>query len=406
MMSDMPELLPRLRMDLEFMPSPVEDRPGLMIRDSYGYSDTILIIPPPLVHCLECYDGQQTNLDLRQKLVEITGELDVSAIQDNLTETLAQAGFLQNDTFELLRQTRHSEFAESDVRRPAHAGTAYPDEIESTRRTLAEYLTDGADPEGDRLVGIAAPHVSPFGGWQTYRSAYSALSDVHKERTFVLLGTSHYGQPNRFGLTRKSFITPYGAAAPALSLIDELSHEPAALMEDYCHAVEHSIEFQVLFLQHVFGPDIQVLPVLCGSFAQSIHEGGRPEDDVSVRSFLERLGEIGAREGNKLLWVLGIDMAHMGLRYGDGFRAEANRGAMAEVAQRDQERIDRIIDGKADEFWELVQENRDDLKWCGSSPLYTFLRSMPDIRGTLRGYEQWNIDQQSVVSFAAMSFSK
>ena len=31
-------------------------------------------------------------------------------------------------------------------------------------------------------------------------------------------------------------------------------------MEDYCHAVEHSIEFQVMFLQSIFGPDIKVLP--------------------------------------------------------------------------------------------------------------------------------------------------
>ena len=42
----MAQPLPRLRMDLDFMPSPVEDRPGLLIRDSYGYSDAVMIIPP------------------------------------------------------------------------------------------------------------------------------------------------------------------------------------------------------------------------------------------------------------------------------------------------------------------------------------------------------------------------
>ena len=49
----MSQPLPRLRMTLEFMPSPVEDRPGLLIRDSFGYSDAMLIIPPPLVEVLE-----------------------------------------------------------------------------------------------------------------------------------------------------------------------------------------------------------------------------------------------------------------------------------------------------------------------------------------------------------------
>jgi hypothetical protein len=54
----------------------------------------------------------------------------------------------------------------------------------------------------------------------------------------------------------------------------------------------------------------------------------------------------------------------------------------------------------------LVREKRDDLKWCGSAPFYTFLRAVPQARGELLRYEQWNIDERSVVSFAGLSFSK
>jgi len=53
-----------------------------------------------------------------------------------------------------------------------------------------------------------------------------------------------------------------------------------------------------------------------------------------------------------------------------------------------------------------VQEKRDDLKWCGSAPLYTFLKALPGARGELLRYEQWNIDPQSVVSFAGIAFTK
>ena len=52
------------------------------------------------------------------------------------------------------------------------------------------------------------------------------------------------------------------------------------------------------------------------------------------------------------------------------------------------------------------QQNRDDLKWCGASPFYTFLKSVPGLRGELLHYEQWNIDEQSVVSFAGMAFGR
>jgi AmmeMemoRadiSam system protein B len=248
--------------------------------------------------------------------------------------------------------------------------------------------------------------VSPFGGWQTYRAAYSALSPERRDTTFVILGTSHYGEPDRFGLTRKPFETPYGRTRINHRLIDELSVEPAANMEDYCHAVEHSIEFQALFLQHLYGPDVQILPILCGSFIRAIEGNCLPEDDEAVKSFLGRLGEIAAREGDRLTWVLGVDMAHMGARYGDDREAVAGEGEMTEVARRDHARIDRIAAADARGFWEQVQENQDDLKWCGSSPFYTFLKTVPGAKGALRNYEQWNIDEDSVVSFAAMTFTR
>jgi len=95
----------------------------------------------------------------------------------------------------------------------------------------------------------------------------------------------------------------------------------------------------------------------------------------------------------------------MGRRYGDEFDALAGQDAMTEVAQRDRDRIARMEAGDAAGFWERVRENRDDLKWCGASPIYTFLRVMPQARGSLRCYQQWNIDAESVVSFAGLRFS-
>src|SRR5262245_28552174 len=98
MMKSMAQPLPRLRMDLDFMPSPVEDRPGLLIRDNFGYSDAILIIPPPLVPCLEMFNGENTDLDLREFLVQLTGSLTVGEIEQQLLTTLSSAGFLHDDT--------------------------------------------------------------------------------------------------------------------------------------------------------------------------------------------------------------------------------------------------------------------------------------------------------------------
>ncbi len=400
-------MLPRLRTSLDFMPSPMEDKPGLLIRDPFRFSDATLLIPPPLVQCLTLFDGSGSSLDLREYLVRLTGEIDVSGIERQLVDALSGAGFLEDETFAGLRAEAERTFAEAPVREAAHSGSGYPDDSAELTATFRGYMT-AADqaPRTEPALAIAAPHVSPFGGVDAYRAAYASIDPADGERTFVILGTSHYGQSERFGLTRKPFQTPFGETRTDLALVDEIARVAgdAAVMEDYCHAVEHSIEFQVVFLQHLFGPNIRVVPVLCGAFARSTYQGGLPEDNEGVRRTLGALGEIGAREGRRLLWVLGVDMAHMGQRYGDPFQATADRGKMEEVAARDRARIGRMEQGDATGFWELVRENHDDLKWCGAAPIYTVLRALPHPRGSLQHYQQWNIDPHSVVSFAGMRF--
>ena len=174
----MPQPLPRLRYDIEFLPSPVAKRPGLMLRDPFSYSDSTLIIPPPLVQALRCFDGEQTDLDLRQLLTQSTGELQVGELMEHLISTLDNGGFLLTPRFDELRDKSHRQFAESPARLASHAGAAYPDDESELRELLTDYLStpEQAPADAASLVGIAAPHISPEGGWETYREAFRALS--------------------------------------------------------------------------------------------------------------------------------------------------------------------------------------------------------------------------------------
>jgi len=397
-------ILPRLRANLDITLSPVADRPGLFIRDCFRYSDAQLIVPPLLIPGLRLFDGTHTELDLQQELTRALGSPEAGSVAENLFGALSGAGFLENKTYAIMKQQRLSAFVESPVLPAAHAGSAYPAGIVPLRSMMQGYF-EGAASTQQRVIGIAAPHISPQGGWQSYRAAYQELTPDLRDRTFVVLGTSHYGQPDMFGLTRKPFATPFGTTRVDSALVNELAAQPAALMEDYCHAVEHSIEFQVVFLQAIFGPDIRVLPVLCGSFSKGARFGGLPENDDKVKRFFAALGEIAEREKERLFWVLGVDMAHMGQRYGDKFAAQVDRDEMALVRERDLLRIDQINASNALGFWDLVKENGDDLKWCGTSPFYTFMKAVPHARGTTQRYEQWNIDERSVVSFAGISYT-
>jgi len=404
----MSEPLPRLRLDLEFLPSPLQDRPGLFIRDPFRYTDAAVIIPPLLVEGLRFLDGQQTELDLQAHLVRIAGEIVPGELVRQFIDSLNQHGFLHTAAFDQRKAGRRQEFRDAPLRTPVHAGAAYPTEDAALRERLDQFCADGAGasaPAAD-LVGIAAPHVSPDGGFRSYAAAYRRLGDKHADRTFVILGTSHYGEPEAFGLTRKPFVTPLGTVEPDLPLINELVEKggPAVDLEDYCHSIEHSIEFQCVFLQHRLGNGIKIVPILCGPLAESLLQGRPPESNDNVRRFFDTLGEIGRRRAGRLIWVLGIDLAHIGRRYGDSTPARAEEGHLLGVRRADEDRLARVCASDAEGFFELVHPRHDDLRWCGYSPAYTFLKAVPGARGEVLRYEQWNIDEQSVVSFAGIEF--
>ena len=175
-------------------------------------------------------------------------------------------------------------------------------------------------------------------------------------------------------------------------------------MEDYCHAVEHSIEFQVVFLQHLFGASVRILPILCGSYAPVFMRAACPRIRRAppASSELSATWQHARATSSAGCWVLTWRTWAIVRR--SAARARRSRRD-AGVAERDRKRIESINAGDATGFWEQVRENHDDLKWCGSSPVYTFLKALPQARGTLRKYQQWNIDEQSVVSFAGMSFA-
>ena len=285
------------------MPSPAPEHPGLFIRDPYKFSDAMLVVPPALIGCLDFFDGEHTDNDLTAELVRMMGELDVYGLREQLMGALDSAGFLENETFARMEAERRKEFAELGVREPAHAGSAYPEDIGELRETMARYMPENGNRAGaPKVRGIAAPHVSPEGGWLSYQAAFRSLRSEDRDRVFVILATSHYGEPEKFGLTRKDYRTPFGDAKTDTKIVDWLEKRAprATLMEDYCHSFEHTAEFQVLFLQHAAWPNVRVVPVMCGSFAQSLYRGGMPEDDEGVRD-PRRAGRIGRGAATDLL---------------------------------------------------------------------------------------------------------
>ena len=97
------------------------------------------------------------------------------------------------------------------MREPSHAGSAYPMPATPFVSASADRLPASTSREGRLPKALAAPHVSPEGGFASYRAAYDVAAEG-KALTFVVLGhVAPRTAPERFGLTRKPFRTPLGS---------------------------------------------------------------------------------------------------------------------------------------------------------------------------------------------------
>jgi AmmeMemoRadiSam system protein B len=150
--------------------------------------------------------------------------------------------------------------------RPAVVADAfYP----GTRRALATTVTtllDRADePERTgRLRALIVPHAGYVYSGPIAASAYRAV-DATDVRRVLLLGPSHR-TPLR-GLAVSSadgFATPLGIVPVDRDARDLLLQRGLATVDDRAHALEHSLEVQLPFLQAVL-PGVPALPVAVGA---------------------------------------------------------------------------------------------------------------------------------------------
>jgi hypothetical protein len=144
------------------------------------------------------------------------------------------------------------------LRRPSrgHAGAAYAKEPEKLRSDLDGWLAGGATGgrEQGRLRALIAPHIDFHRGGAGYGKTYAALCRRERPDVVVVLGTGHAADEGRFILCDKSFATPLGDLPADREFIGRLerrlprSHRRGQL----AHRGEHSIEFQALWLAHLF----------------------------------------------------------------------------------------------------------------------------------------------------------
>lgn len=379
----------------------------IALRDPESCSEETALVQPGLLGVLALMDGTRTLEDLRLDLVrQGAGFVDVETLAA-LVESLDRHLLLESERFRDHVRAGEREFAGVAVRAPTHAGGAYPEEPEAARAFLSEMLDPSRVEAGPAVRRLIAPHIDLSLGADVYAEAHRRLAASGRPDVVVVLGVCHALCSRRFIACRKDFATPLGTVRHDPRILDALE---ARLGEDLTeeqlvHRDEHSVEFQALWLAHLWPDDPPALvPILVGSFHDLVLERRSPRDEPSVEAFVTALREVLGEDERRVGVIASVDFSHLGPRYGQALGLEPSDEVGLEIEDRDL--IEHVEAGDADGFFAALAADGNARNVCGAAPVYVTLR-LGDGTGELLRYGQGRIDpgSGSVVSFAALAFA-
>ena len=139
------------------------------------------------------------------------------------------------------------------VRPAAVAGMFYPGSAGALTRDLQRLLRGTPRPPGARPKAIIAPHAGYVYSGPIAASVYASLQALRTSiRRVVLLGPTHRVAVDGLAVPSASaFATPLGDVPLDTGAIASIAQLPQVVVSDAAHAMEHSLEVQLPFLQTV-----------------------------------------------------------------------------------------------------------------------------------------------------------
>ena len=407
----MEEMIPRLRKDIDIIPTSYQGEKVFLVKDLLGLIPQPILLRREAMQLIGLIDGNRNIRDIQLELMRLHGGVIIK------TEDV-EGMILQLDNVFLLdshdyRQKKHKiieDYTRSKTREASLAGKGYPEDPDQLSLYIQSILDMGEKRPGaldDRQVfALVAPHIDLVVGKKIYANAYQALEGISPKK-ILLLGTGHNLSESYFSLTTKDFITPLGRVNTGRDWVVRLKETcPPGLIapHDIDHKNEHSLEFQILFLQHMFGCDFKLLPVLCGSFHLVLQRFSKPGEIPGMSDFISGLRLFLRDEDGPALIVAGVDFSHIGPKFG---HREPATSLLLEAKEHDRSLLDAICRGDPATFWSEIQKQNNRFNVCGFSTLALLLELLSTKTGYVLGYDFWMEEAtQSAVSYAALAFPR
>ncbi|HIE27297.1 TPA: AmmeMemoRadiSam system protein B [Candidatus Poribacteria bacterium] len=405
---------PKLR-NIEIFPVQLQGRRMLCLRDPLNFAETAFI-PYELLEIIRYFDGKHSILDIQVAYTRRHGGLLFSNNIRQLISELDEKLFMDSERFNQHQAEVEAEFKNSPIRQATHSDTAYDANPATLRSQLDAFFDSPQGPgrpnfeaRGNTLKAIMAPHIDLRRGGVCFAHAYKYVAEESDADLFVILGVNHFGGNGYFSLTRKPFETPLGLLETDTAFIDALvqNYGDDLFTDEFSHKHEHSIEFQVIFLQYLFANrrTIKIVPILCSSFNEIMAQSILPPEVEQVKNFIQCLKRTIAESNQKINLIAGVDLSHVGRRFGD--EGILTSLLLNQIKAEDLQLLQAVEALDVEGFYHSIQQQNDRRRICGLPAIYTMLSVLDASEGKLIRYDQSvERDTQSVVSYASMYFSE
>jgi AmmeMemoRadiSam system protein B len=398
---------PKLRKDLVFFPAQSSGGTVIAVQDRLGLVEEGKGVNPELFKLMAMLDGTHSLRDIQMDLMRHQGGrlVPIEEIEAFMGQ-LDASYLLDSPRYREARNAIIADFSAQCERYPSHAGVSYPKEGAQLRERLESILSAAEAPlfPPGKITALVAPHIDLEAGKRVYSAAYQTVRGLAPKRV-IILGVGHSMATEMFSVSTKAFATPLGRVKTDQELTAELTKkgDETVSKEDFAHRDEHSIEFQLIFLQHVLkGASFAIVPILCGSLLGCLPTYSREAYQSRAQECLRILAEA-ARDPGTLL-VAGVDFSHVGPKFGHDRPAAF---IIDESERHDRQLLQSLCAMSAEEFWSESTKVGDRYNVCGFSVLACLLEILPQCHGTLLDYEIFReAPTQSAVSFAAAVFTR
>jgi len=406
--------LPALR-NVDVSPVEHEGETLICLRDPDGFVHEQLVLSPPTFFIAACLDGKADVVDVQEAFArQFQGVMVMAEDIMKVVDQLDELGFLLTDRFCALAKEVIDGFIQADTRPAYISGASYPSAPEELRSFLNDLfmredapgeLPGAACGEGSPARCAIVPHIDFQRGGAVYAHGYLDLFRQGKPKTVFLFGVAHAAPPEPYILTRKHFETPFGILETDRDIVERLAATCDWNPFEYeiVHRNEHSIEFQAVMLAYLYGPDVRIVPILCGPLAER-PEQTTPEDFARVAPFLDVCREIAAPAENRVTVMAGADLAHVGRCFGDDL--DIDDAVVKHIEERDREDLAFATATDPEGFYQSVMKDANQRHVCGMVAIYSALKTVQGAveNGHIVGYGYAPDPTDGMVSFASVLF--